>query len=88
MDTKNIKSHSFRYENGKVIVTGVHSVDNFDEKTVVITLSDNALTIKGQDFLVEDMNIISGLLTVSGKLFGINYHSKSEKLSVIKRLFK
>ncbi len=88
METKNIKSHSFRYENGKIIVTGVHSVDNFDEKTVVITLSDNALTIKGQDFLVEDMNILSGLLTISGKLFSTNYHNKAEKLSMIKRLFK
>lgn len=88
METKIVRNHSFRYENGKIIVTGVISVDSFDEKTVVVRLSDNAITVKGQDFLVEDMNIASGLLTVSGKLSSLNYHNKMEKLSVVKRLFK
>lgn len=88
METKIIKKHSFRYENGKIIVMGVLSVDNFDDKTIAIRLSDNAITVKGQDFLVEDMNIESGLLTVSGKLSSLNYHSKMEKLSLVKRFFK
>lgn len=88
METKIAKNHSFRYENGKIIVTGVISVDSFDEKTIVVRLSDNAITVKGQDFLVEDMNIASGLLSVSGKLSSLNYHNKMEKLSVVKRLFK
>lgn len=88
MDTKIVRNHGFRYENGKIIVTGVISVDSFDDKTIVVRLSDNAITLKGQDFLIEDMNIESGLLTVSGKLSSLNYHVKMEKLSIVKRLFK
>lgn len=88
METKIVRNHSFRYENGKIIVTGVISVDSFDDKTIIVRLSDNAITLKGQDFLIEDMNIDSGLLTVSGKLSSLNYHVKMEKLSIVKRLFK
>ncbi len=88
METKIIKNHSFRYDNGKIIITGVVSVDSFDDKDIVVRLSNNAIVLKGQDFVVEEMNLETGFLTVSGKLWSLVYRDKAEKLSFFKRLMK
>ncbi|NCA92247.1 hypothetical protein EOM82_03225 [bacterium] len=88
METKIIKNHSFRYDNGKIFITGVISVDSFDDKDILVRLSDNAISLKGQDFLVEEMNVETGLLSVSGKLWSLIYRDKAEKLPFFKRLLK
>jgi len=88
VETKIIKNHSFRYDNGKIIITGVVSVDSFDDKDIVVRLSNNAIVLKGQDFVVEEMNLETGFLTVSGKLWSLVYRDKAEKLSFFKRLMK
>lgn len=63
-------------------------MDSFDDKDILVRLSDNAISLKGQDFLVEEMNVETGLLSVSGKLWSLIYRDKAEKLPFFKRLLK
>jgi len=83
-----LKSHTFRYENGKLSLTGVISVDSFDAQRVDVRLNDSALTITGKDFAVEDVDVSAGVLTLTGRVAGVEYKEKLEKLSFLKRLFK
>lgn len=87
---ENIKSvqHSFKYDSGKIVVTGISNVENYDSKCVELRLSNGLLTIKGNDFNLEETDVKSGLIVISGVLSGLDYHARAEKTSIIKRLFK
>ncbi len=80
--------HSFRYENGKICISGVVNVDCFDERCAELRLFDSSLTLKGSGFKLEDMELKSGILNMDGKLSSVTYHDKGEKISFVKRLFK
>lgn len=90
MNETNNKSalHSFNYENGKLRISGVINVDNFDEKEAELRLCASSLTLKGSGFKLEAMDLKSGILTMDGKLTMASYHDKAEKMSLVKRLFK
>lgn len=82
------KAHSFRYDNGKITISGVINVDSFDEKEAQLRLESSTLLLRGSGFKLEDMEVKSGLLNMYGRLVSMTYHEKIEKMSFIKRLFK
>ena len=81
-------NHSFRYEKGKLYVTGVMGVDSYDDKTVEIRLSGGLLNVSGSNFSLEEMNLKSGQLIVNGALHTLSYRDKGEKVGILKRLLK
>lgn len=80
--------HGFKYENGKIVVTGVSNVDGFEEKSVDLCLKKNALHLKGDGFKIESMDVKSGILTMDGRLISLCYREKLEKIPLWKRIFK
>lgn len=88
MEQKTIKNHSLKYENGKINMAGVINVDQFDDKEIILRLSEQSLTLKGENFSIELMDTVGGNCIVKGRLISLNYHAKSEKLGLVKRIFK
>lgn len=72
----------------KITVTGVINVESFDDKSVLLTLSDNLLTLTGNNFLIDNLNIEDGNLMLTGEIADIKYSKTREKVSFIKRIFK
>lgn len=85
---ENKSTHSFRYENGKIIITGVTEIISFDEKEFTVRLQTSTLSLNGRDFKLEDTDVKSGLCSVNGVLLSAIYREKAEKMSFMKRLFK
>ena len=83
-----IMEHSFFYEKNKIVVCGVQKVESFDEKEILIKLSDNVINIKGSDFCMQEMAVSSGKLTFLGQIHSFQYLNKIDKTSFIKKLFK
>lgn len=84
----NKSPHSLKYENNRINVTGVINLDSFDDNTVVARLTDKSMIIKGDKLNVEDLNVKTGIMLMSGTINSLTYHQKLEKLTLIKRLFK
>ena len=80
--------HTFRYEKGKLIVTGVRAVDSYDDKSVEVLLNGGRLSISGSGFLLEEMDLKSGQLVVNGLLHTLTYREKGEKVGLVKRIFR
>lgn len=72
----------------KISVTGVINVESFDDKSVLLELSDNLLTILGKDFLIDNFSIEDGTLTLTGEVSDIKYSKTREKTSFFKKLMK
>ena len=81
-------NHSFRYERGKLHVTGVSGVERYDDRSVEIRLNAGLLVIEGSGFVLEEMDLKTGLLTVAGALKVLGYRDKGEKMSLVKRIFR
>ena len=86
---ENVKNpHSFKYESNKIVITGVISVDNYDDKSIDVRLSDGVLTVKGRDLKLEEMEVKSGIAILSGTLYSTDYHAKAERVSLLRRIFR
>ena len=80
--------HVFIYEKGKITVSGVISLDGFDEKEARIKLENNAVIVRGTDFVLQEMAQNSGRVCFSGKISSVEYAAKAEKVPFIKLLFR
>jgi hypothetical protein len=83
-----IKSHTLKYENDHIYASGVVNLDNFENNLIIARLCDKTMTIKGNNLNVEDLNIKTGVMVISGTLTSLSYHHKQEKLSLTKKFFK
>lgn len=72
----------------KITITGVINVESFDEKTVLLELSDNLLTLIGNNFFIDNFSIEDGTLTLTGEVLEIKYSKTREKISFFKKLIK
>ncbi|HAQ41845.1 MAG TPA: sporulation protein YabP [Clostridiales bacterium] len=90
MDEKTVQS--LVLENKEVLnVTGVESVDNFNDETVVLLTCKGRLTIKGEKLNISKLNVDEGKLIVKGLINSLvysEYEGQREKVSLVKRLFK
>lgn len=81
------RPHSLSLENRKkIVMTGIESVESFNEKEIFLKLSDGVLSITGSNLNVEKLNVEDGNLTVLGEINGIKYSAK--KASFIGKIFK
>lgn len=71
-----------------ITVTGVINIESFDDKEVLLELSENLLTIIGNDFLIDTFSVEDGTLTLSGEVMEIKYSKTREKVSFFKKLLK
>ncbi|MDD4781301.1 MAG: sporulation protein YabP [Tissierellia bacterium] len=89
MDEKVVQS--LLLENKEVLhVTGVDSVDNFNDEAVVLITNKGKLTIKGQKLTISKLNVEEGKLIVKGNINALSYseNDNKEKVSLVKRIFK
>ncbi len=90
MDEKIVQS--LMLENKEILnVTGVESVDNFNEEVVVLLTNKGKLTIKGEKLNISKLNVDEGKLVVKGEINSMvfsEYAGQREKVSLVKKLFK
>ncbi|MFA6866850.1 MAG: YabP/YqfC family sporulation protein, partial [Clostridia bacterium] len=70
------KTHSFRYDNTKLYITGLQELGTYDDKEIVLKLNNNKLVIKGENLKIDDLNIKNGIISIIGVLHSFVY-SKS-----------
>ncbi len=83
------KQHSLYLENRSGLkLTGVTDVEFFDEETVSAFTDYGLITVSGSSLHVEELNLETGLLEVSGEVTALVYSSKTKKeKNILKRLF-
>ncbi|MCH5317078.1 MAG: sporulation protein YabP [Eubacterium sp.] len=90
METKMKKNHNLFLENRSGLkLTGVTDVDSFDEETVTAYTDYGCLTVNGSKLHVEELNLDSGVLEITGEVVALVYSSRTEKGSgFFKRIFQ
>ncbi len=88
MDNENVASHSLTLENReKLNLTGISDVDSFNEQEVIAVCSCGELSIKGEMLHIEELNLETGTVSLSGKISSLTYSEKFSSASLLKRLF-
>lgn len=88
MDNANEMSHSLTLENReKLNLTGVSDVDSFNEQEVIVVCSCGELSVKGEMLHIEELNLETGTVSLSGKISSLTYSEKFSSASLLKRLF-
>ncbi len=85
------KGHNFNlYDRGRFCVTGVSSVESFDEGMVVMELDEGSmLTVEGVDISITDLDLEKGSVEASGLVTGMFYSDSSPvKRGFFSRLVK
>ncbi|MDD6620402.1 MAG: sporulation protein YabP [Eubacteriales bacterium] len=85
---ENATEHTLNLTNRETLsLTGISDVDSFNEEEILAVCSCGELTIKGDMLHIEELNLESGILTVSGKIVSLTYSEKFSSTSLLKRLF-
>lgn len=71
-----------------MIVTGVEDVPTFTDKTVVIRLKGETLTVSGQNLAVKNLDVTEGKLQIEGQVNALKYSAQTSPTSFAKRIFK
>ncbi len=88
MDNENVASHCLTLENReKLNLTGVSDVDSFNEQEVIAVCSCGELSVKGEMLHIEELNLETGTVSLSGKISSLTYSEKFSSASLLKRLF-
>lgn len=74
--------------NRKLHMTGVLSMDNYDEKQIIATLSENKIIVDGLGLTVDKLSVEEGIIDISGSVSAVRYAKTAEKGSLFKRLVK
>ena len=81
--------HNIIMENReKISMSGVKKVDNFDDQTIILLTEMGELTIKGENLHISKMDVDTGDLKVTGKIYGLIYNETQRGSSIFKRLIK
>lgn len=71
-----------------MIVSAVVDVPVFTDKNITIRLSDETLSVSGNNLCVKSLDTESGLLVVEGQINLLKYSSQTSPTSFAKRIFK
>lgn len=74
--------------NESVDLSGIESVMSYDENEVVLKTSDNILSVKGEKFNIETLDLEKCEVRISGRVASIGYSKTREKVGLLKRLIK
>ncbi|MCM1306320.1 MAG: YabP/YqfC family sporulation protein [Bacteroides sp.] len=69
-------------------MTGVKDVPVFTDKNITVRLANETLLVTGQNLAVKNLDVESGKLQVTGRVFSLRYTSQTAPTSIIKRIFK
>ena len=69
-----------------LFLSGVETVDGFNEQMLKLTINGNKLQIIGNNIKITSFNKANGNLNADGEFFEIKYNHKKEP--IIKRIFK
>ncbi len=85
----NTKPHNLIMENRKgLTVNGVTHVESFDEQTVILQTNMGQLTVKGHNFHLDQLNIDTGDVGITGNIYGIMYTDEHVQGGFFSRIFK
>ena len=82
--------HRLHLENRRrLTLSGVDSVESFDESSILLTTSQGALAIRGADLHIEKLSLDGGELRVEGSVDSLLYEDDGERRggSLLARLF-
>lgn len=82
------ENHSMSLLNREsLILTGINDVDSFNEAEITAFTSYGDLTVRGDMLHVEELNLETGEMKITGKITVLLYADKTSGTSVFKRLF-
>lgn len=88
MNDENVKSHNLILEDRKrLTLTGVLSVDNFDDNSVILKTNLGTLSIRGEKLNISEFSAQTGQAMVLGNVFALVYTNDSAG-GFFSRLFK
>lgn len=83
------KGHKLELDHERAMsMTGVRDVPVFTDKNLTVRLDNETLLVTGQNLAVKTLDIESGKLQVTGRVFSLKYTSQAAPTSFIKRIFK
>lgn len=65
--------HVMLEERKKLTVSGVEDVERFDENTIVLSTTQGAMTITGENLHIEKLSLDGGDLKVEGEIEALVY---------------
>ena len=82
--------HRLHLENRRrLTLSGVDSVESFDESSILLTTSQGALAIRGADLHIEKLSLDGGDLLVEGQVDALTYEEEDPRGgSFLGRLFR
>ena len=69
-------------------ISGVESIDGFDEQCVTLSTHLGKMYIEGKGLRVENLSKDSGTIYITGAVSGAFYAEQKSRLSLFNRLFK
>lgn len=77
------------YGREKINITGVLTVDTFDENSIVMTVENSTLTIEGSHISITVLDLEKGCVEAEG-IFSAAYYSDapSVKKGILSRIFR
>ena len=83
------KAHNLILENRKrLTLTGVSSVDNFDDNSVTLKTNLGTLTLRGENLNITEFSVNTGEAAVTRNIFAIVYTNDSVSGGFFSWLFK
>lgn len=75
LDVANTEQNISVINRNKIIITGIKSVDSFDENFISATTFDNTqINIEGTNLEIRDVNLDKGQFIADGTLLGLFYN--------------
>lgn len=76
------------YEREKLEITQAIEIISSTDKEIYVKLEDEIMQILGESLKINKLVPENKVLSISGKINGLNYISKSSKKSLFKKVFK
>ena len=74
-------------QRSRLTVSGVDSVESFDETSIVMSTDQGSLIIRGSDLHIEKLSLDGGDLLVQGSVDSLTYEEDDRRDSFLRRLF-
>lgn len=68
-------------DRSRIMLTGVHDVDSFDEQTVTVITGEGELSIKGSGLHIGKLSTETGEMSVEGRIDALIYSTDEPKQS-------